>query len=93
MTSREVKAVYEARISALNEAHLKEVELLKAQIEILRAFSLPQTASYSHIPVLAAEADAVLTPGADEAIEMTPAQAKEWEETQLEADRLFAGNY
>ena len=93
MTSREVKAVYEARIAALKEAHSKEVELLSAQIELMRAFALPPTPGFGHIPVLQAESDAILTPGVNESIEMTPAQIKEWEDTQSEADKLFAGTY
>ena len=87
----QLAAHHEQYVSALREGYEAQALLLRAQNADLRSMVFP-TNTPGHVPVLSAEADAVLS-GNEESIEMTEKQIAEWHEINDEASRVLNGTY
>jgi len=86
-----LEAHYEKYVAAIREGYEAQALLLRAQNADFRSMVFP-TYSPGHVPVLAAESDAILS-GNEEAIEMTEQQINEWHSINSEASRVLNGTY
>lgn len=68
----------------------KRISDLQAHLQDLRQLTLPKNPLTSHF--VNVEANAIID-GRDEVMPLTEEEAREMEDTQREADRLFAGTY
>lgn len=91
MFGRRVAEQYEARIAELKAAHSVQISILHSQISDLRKLAYNAT-SATHIPLVALEADAVMSQK-EETITISREELERISEEQSEADRILAGNY
>ena len=82
---------HEKLLAAIRDGYEAQALLLRAQNADLRSMVFP-TYSPGHVPVLAAESDAILS-GNEEPIEMTEQQVAEWHSINSEASRVLNGTY